>query len=96
MFNSNISLGSIDVVFNNISGLENDKSFKLNGSINIGISINGQLLNKVEPLLNKIIDFDTNKFVGKNKIQKSLDECELLEIEVRKARLLKQLEQLRK
>ena len=96
MINNNINLGSIDITLDNISGKEDGKNFSVNGSISIGLSVNSQILNKFEPLITKSVEFARNKFVGKDRIQKALDECELLEIEVRKARLLKQLEQLRK
>ena len=96
MFNNNISLGSLDFVFDNISGLEDGKRFSVNGKISIGISINAEIINKIEPLINKAIDFNINKLTGKNRIQKELDELELLEIRVRKARLEKQLRYLEK
>lgn len=96
MFNTNIQLGTINIELDNIKGIENDKNFSIDGKINIGLSINSQILTKFEPLITKSVEFARNKFVGKDRIQKALDECELLEIEVRKARLLKQLEQLRK
>ena len=96
MFNNNISLGSIDINFNDLHGVEDGKPFKIDGSISIGLSINSQLLNKIEPLLEAAVRFEENKMTGKNKIQKALDEVEMLRLEVEKARLQKQLEQLRK
>lgn len=96
MINNNVSIGSVDFTFNNLNGTEDGKRFSVNGSISIGLSINSQIINKIESLLDRAVKFEENKSVGKDRIQKSLDECELLEIEVRKARLLKQLEQLRK
>lgn len=96
MFNSNIQIGELYVNFNNVKGTENGKTFAVDGSVSIGLSINSLILNKLEKLINESVRFEENKMTGKNKVQKMLDECELLEIEVRKARLLKQLEQLRK
>ena len=96
MFNTNIQLGTIDIELDNIKGTENGKSFAINGKINIGISVNSQLINRIEPLVDQAIRFNTNKQIGKDKIQRELDELELLEIKVRKARLLKQLRDLEK
>ena len=96
MFNNNISLGSIDINFNNIKGIENGKPFAVNGKLNIGVSVNSQLMQMIQPLMSKAVEFNNNKFIGKNRIQKELDEVELLRIEVEKARLQKQLDQLRK
>ena len=95
MFNTNIQLGTINIELDNIKGTENGENFSVNGKINIGISVNSQLINRIEPLLEKAVGFAQNKFVGKQRIQKALDELELMEIEVEKARLQKQLEQLR-
>ena len=95
MFN-NISLGSIDINIDNLSGLENNKEFKINGKISVGISVNSQVLNKIEPLLEAGLKFESNKLIGKQKVQRELDELELLEIQVRKARLQKQLRDLEK
>ena len=96
MFNTNIQLGTINIELDNIKGTENGKSFAINGKINIGISVNSQLINRIEPLVDQAIRFNTNKQIGKDKIQRELDELELLEIKVRKARLLKQLRDLEK
>ena len=96
MFNNNVQLGTLDINFNNIKGTENSENFSVNGSISIGLSINQQILNKFEPLLEKAVGFAQNKFIGKSRIQKELDELELLEIRVRKARLQKQLRDLEK
>ena len=96
MFNNNISLGSIDINFNDLSGIEDGKRFSVNGKISIGISVNSQLLSKIEPMVDAAIQFNKNKMTGKNKVQKELDEVELLELRVRKARLQKQLRDLEK
>ena len=93
---TNVSLGSVDIEFNNIHGIEDGKQFSLNGKLSIGLSLNGQIINKIEPLLNQAIRFEENKFIGKSRIQKELDELELLEIRVRKARLERQLRDLEK
>ena len=95
MFN-NISLGSIDINFNDLSGIEDGNKFSVNGKISIGISINAEIINKIEPLIDRAIRFEENKQIGKNRIQKELDELELLEIRVRKARLQRQLRELEK
>lgn len=95
MFN-NISLGSIDIAFNNLNGTEDGKRFSVNGSISIGISVNAEIINKIEPLINRAIRFEENKFIGKSRIQKALDEVELLRLEVEKKRLEKQLRDLNK
>ena len=87
MFDSKIQLGSIDVTLEN---------FSVNGKISIGLSINSQILSKFEPLLEKAIRFESNKLFGKQRIQKELDELGLMELELRKARVQKELEQLRK
>ena len=91
MFNSNIQLGTINIELDNIKGTENGKSFAINGKINIGISVNSQLMQMIQPLMSKAVEFNNNKFIGKNRIQKELDELKLMEIEVQKARLEEQL-----
>ena len=96
MFNNNISLGSIDINFNDLSGIEDGNKFSVNGKISIGISINAEIINKIEPLIDRAIRFEENKFIGKQKVQRELDEIEILEAKVRKARLLKQLRDLNK
>lgn len=96
MFNTNIQLGTINIELDNIKGTENGKSFAVNGKLNIGLSINSSILSKIEPLVDAAIQFNKNKMTGKNKVQKELDEVELLELRVRKARLLKQLRDLEK
>lgn len=96
MFNNNIQIGTLDITLDNISGLENDKEFKLNGSINVGLSVNSQILNKFELLLESMVRFGQSKIVGKGKVQRELDEVELLRLKVEKARLLKQLRDLNK
>ena len=96
MFNSKIQLATLDIDFNNLSGLEDNKEFRINGSISIGLSINGSILSKLEPLVDQAIRFNTNKQIGKDRIQRELDSLELLEIELRKARLQKQLRDLEK
>ena len=96
MFNTKIQLATLDIDFNNIKGTENGKSFAINGKINIGISVNSQLINRIEPLVDQAIRFEENKFAGKNRIQKELDEIELLKLKLQKARLQKQLRDLNK
>ena len=96
MFNSKIQLATLDIDFNNIKGIENGKPFAVNGSISIGVSVNSQLMQMIQPLLNQAARFNTNKFIGKNRIQKELDEVELLRLKVEKARLERQLRDLNK
>lgn len=96
MFNSNIQIGTINIELDNIKGTENGKNFSIDGKINIGLSVNSQVLTKFEPLLDKAMGFEINKITGKNRIQKALDEVELLRLEVEKKRLEKQLRDLNK
>ena len=93
---TNVNLGSVDFEFQNLHGREDGKEFKIDGKISIGISLNGSILNKLEPLLNQAIRFEENKFIGKSRIQRELDEIELLKLKVEKARLQKQLRDLEK
>ena len=96
MITNNISLGSIDINFNDLHGVEDGKPIEIDGSISLGLSINGSILNKLEPLFDQVIRFNTNKQIGKDRIQRELDEIELLRLKVQKARLERQLRDLEK
>lgn len=93
---TNVNLGSVDFEFQNLHGREDGKEFKIDGKISIGLSINGSILNKLEPLFDQVIRFNTNKQIGKDRIQRELDEIELLRLKVQKARLERQLRDLEK
>lgn len=96
MFNSNISLGAIDIRASNFRAVKNGNTKSINGDISVGLSINQLALDIIMPLVNKAIKYESDKMDNRAKIQKELDSLELLELEIRRARLEKELESLRK
>ena len=92
---SNTQIGTFDIEID-LHGKKDNKPVSITGHVNIGLSVNNKILEMVQPLLEAGLKFESNKLIGKQKVQRELDEVELLRLKVEKARLLKQLRDLEK